>query len=345
MKKLTLGDTDCQLSSEGLHVSPIRNPCVRLAIRSGNEFETLLALARGTTKAQAIDALGSQAFDELRESGLLVDSEECRSATQVSAWQDGFRLLGYQISNLLSNLDSNQTDAADIRGMLGHLTSLRERLEALVTARQSADLGYFRDVYGPPGDYKILLGAGAATEPGWIGFDMLEGRRVDLRLRLPLPDHSVSAAYGSFVLEHLIFPSEAMSLFLELKRVMRPGACLRLVVPHGREIVKSHIHGSQLQEVRAIHDRWVGAFENLQTPFASMLFYLGAGPGLDLGPRTHKFSYDAKTLERLAGSSGFSAFKESYFEDESSELSWLDQRSQSIEGIPEKLCLFVDILP
>jgi SAM-dependent methyltransferase len=53
---------------------------------------------------------------------------------------------------------------------------------------------------------------------------------LDLTAPLPYADASFEAAYGSHVLEHLT-PGEAERLLAELRRVLRPGAILRLAVP------------------------------------------------------------------------------------------------------------------
>ncbi len=97
----------------------------------------------------------------------------------------------------------------------------------------------------------LNLGCGSRVHPGWINIDFswraalrrmpLVGRLAggellpnylnhDLRKGIPFGDASVDVTYASHVLEHL-WPEDARMALLEMRRVLKPGGTLRLVVP------------------------------------------------------------------------------------------------------------------
>ena len=84
-----------------------------------------------------------------------------------------------------------------------------------------------------PGLPGLLQRAGRLSEERWTAYrDGTFGRLhyLDLTRPLPYPDGAFEAALGSHVLEHLT-PPEAEGLLRELRRVLRPGAILRIAVP------------------------------------------------------------------------------------------------------------------
>jgi SAM-dependent methyltransferase len=84
-----------------------------------------------------------------------------------------------------------------------------------------------------PGLPGLLQRAGRLSEERWTAYrDGTFGRLhyLDLTQPLPYPDGAFEAALGSHVLEHLT-PPEAEGLLRELRRVLRPGAILRIAVP------------------------------------------------------------------------------------------------------------------
>src|SRR5438105_2893856 len=123
----------------------------------------------------------------------------------------------------------------------------------------------------PPTTAKLMprlhVGCGFNTPNGWINMDSSWGARLakhpqlhraartlrlapekqfeyqwctnillhDLRKPLPFPSASVSAIYGSHVLEHL-YLVEARRLLQECFRVLSTGGILRLVVPDLKSI-------------------------------------------------------------------------------------------------------------
>jgi SAM-dependent methyltransferase len=110
--------------------------------------------------------------------------------------------------------------------------SARQLAHHLITHRREGRR-LRRYLAGRPGPVLLSLGAGRVVAPGWIGIDLKHGDRVfrcDLRKRLPLPDASVDAILAEHVLEHFCL-DDIPAMLAEMRRVLRPGAPLRIVSP------------------------------------------------------------------------------------------------------------------
>lgn len=90
----------------------------------------------------------------------------------------------------------------------------------------------------------INLGCGTRYHPDWVNIDFRgNGETVaswDLRKPLPFADQSCDAIYASHVIEHFT-RTDARSLLLECRRLLKPGGCLRLVAPDLEGIVRAYI--------------------------------------------------------------------------------------------------------
>ncbi len=90
----------------------------------------------------------------------------------------------------------------------------------------------------------VNLGCGTRRHPDWTNADMVPAGpdvlAVDLRKRLPFADATLDAVYASHVLEHLT-PLEARLLLGEMRRVLRPGGVVRIVVPDLEAIVRGYL--------------------------------------------------------------------------------------------------------
>ncbi len=100
----------------------------------------------------------------------------------------------------------------------------------------------------------MALRSGLADEanlPAWSP----EVRSCDLRRPLPFEDQTVDAIYSSHLLEHL-YLREAERLLGECRRVLRPGAILRLALPDFTDIAGRVVDEPDDAEVarRANHD-------------------------------------------------------------------------------------------
>jgi hypothetical protein len=82
---------------------------------------------------------------------------------------------------------------------------------------------------------RLNWGCGSHVAAGWINSDVKRTPEVDLvadiREGLPLPDDSVDCAVSVHALPELSYP-ELVPALIELRRVLKPGGALRLVLPN-----------------------------------------------------------------------------------------------------------------
>ena len=80
---------------------------------------------------------------------------------------------------------------------------------------------------------RLNLGCGRDIRPGYVNLDLAKIRGIDVvaNLETPLPfaDDSFDEVFTSHVLEHV---SDLFALLAELRRICRPGAVIRIYVPH-----------------------------------------------------------------------------------------------------------------
>ena len=81
----------------------------------------------------------------------------------------------------------------------------------------------------------LNLGCGGNFFPDFIGLDYgwIPGLDLcwDLRRGIPFPDSCFEGIYSEHTFEHIPFDSFTKSLLPEIKRVLKPGGTLRIVVP------------------------------------------------------------------------------------------------------------------
>lgn len=86
------------------------------------------------------------------------------------------------------------------------------------------------------GGLRVNLGCGSKVRPGFLGVDLGEATKADVKMDVlawlrAQPDASVSEVYSRHMLEHL--PPEVFREFLEqVNRVLKPGGKLLFIVPH-----------------------------------------------------------------------------------------------------------------
>lgn len=133
------------------------------------------------------------------------------------------------------------TDLRDSASQLAHHLFVHWR-EARRLRRHLAD---------QPGPVLLSIGSGRTVAPGWVGIDLKKGTRVfrcDLRKRLPLADASVDGILAEHVLEHFC-PDDLPAMLAEMRRVLRPGAPVRIVSPDAG-IVAELLTGRRSPRVR-----------------------------------------------------------------------------------------------
>jgi ubiquinone/menaquinone biosynthesis C-methylase UbiE len=95
---------------------------------------------------------------------------------------------------------------------------------------------------------RLNWGCGARGEPGWINSDRKAGPGIDLscdiRHGLPLRDASVDYAVSVHALQEIAYP-ELLPVLEELRRVLKPGGVLRLVLPDLDKAVDARRRGDR----------------------------------------------------------------------------------------------------
>ena len=98
-------------------------------------------------------------------------------------------------------------------------------------------------VTAPNGRRYLNVGAGRRLSPDWTNLDLARAphvQRHDLRRPLPFADGTFDAVYSSHVLEHLE-RDHAPRVLAEMRRVLKPGGIVRVVVPDLERICRDYI--------------------------------------------------------------------------------------------------------
>jgi SAM-dependent methyltransferase len=140
----------------------------------------------------------------------------------------------------------------------------------------------------------------------------------DLTKPLPFETGSISAIYGSHMLEHLFY-ADAQRLLSECNRVLRPGGVVRMVVPDLRSFAKDYLARSN-----GNHDSTGGAalpadlfnerlgYRTPTPPAGSFLFKFYA---VWKDFHSHKWMYDSESLAQCLSRTGFVDVQERQFLD------------------------------
>jgi predicted SAM-dependent methyltransferase len=142
----------------------------------------------------------------------------------------------------------------------------------------------------------LNLGSGprGARDPHWLNVDGVFDRNVeflvDFTRPLPFPDDSFDGVFTEHVLEHFTL-EEGERLVRELHRVLRPGGCLRVVVPDAELIMRRYFDAPDALVARRAADRDETAMETVNSYFRQRY--------------EHQFLYDWTTLKKLLERAGF----------------------------------------
>ena len=186
-------------------------------------------------------------------------------------------------------------------------------------------------------------------------FDSMAGELIphDLRRGIPFPDDSADAVYHSHVLEH-IDRSAVPGFLAEIRRVLRPGGVLRIVVPDLELLVRDYLGsleaGLASAEPVAHHDAAVHALleqsvrresagTSQQRPVNRRIENMLLGDARRRG-ETHQWMWDRVNLAAALEEAGFTGaevvdFKTSTIPDWSS--TGLDQEPDGTEYRPGSL--------
>lgn len=124
----------------------------------------------------------------------------------------------------------------------------------------------------------LNLGCGLNAHPGCINLDYLWHPGVDVcwdvTRGLPFPDGSLSGVFSEHCLEHFP-PPAALALLREIRRVLAPGATIRLVVPDGELYLRTYLRQLGGESGARFPYQELEACDGLWTPMLSVnrIFY------------------------------------------------------------------------
>ena len=120
---------------------------------------------------------------------------------------------------------------------------------------------------------RLNWGCGDQGEPGWVNSDLKEGPGIDvsgdIRDGLPLPSDSFDYVVSVHALPMISYP-DLVPVLAELRRVLKPGGVLRLVLPDLDKGIAAYLSGDKAhflvpdEELRSwggkfvVHMLWYG---------------------------------------------------------------------------------------
>lgn len=187
----------------------------------------------------------------------------------------------------------------------------------------------------PAGDNQLKLNVGSHImmfHNGWVNIDILplqqfaasEGYKFlqhDSTQPMPFVNESVDLIYSSHFVEHLTY-EEAVHFFTECKRIMKPRATMRVIVPDLQLLVEKYANGS-LKDFDQINVE-----SSLNPTDASKLW--------NLIFNGHKAAYDFTALKKLVESVGLKCERRRFREGNHTII------SETIDSLP-CLSLYVEI--
>ncbi len=145
---------------------------------------------------------------------------------------------------------------------------------------------------------RLHIGCGDKYLPSFLNVDANPFRRIDLwldlRNPLPIPTGVVEGIYALGTMEHF-FPDELDRLLRECFRVLKPGGCMRIGVPHLSNAVQAYLSGRS-----AWFHSWPRDCQSLGGRLSNFLLCDGA----------HRILFDLPHLEELLKRAGFSGIQE-----------------------------------
>jgi len=297
----------------------------------------------------------SAAVDELRDAGILIASDALSTENRPIEPAESMRLLGdiaksgHSVVADLSSVahaaaggapDAELTDYGDrLRRLHRDMLAFAGDIEAAARKNTSRQLDSLRQ---PGEELKLNLGAGFEVIEGWMSLDaQAGGTTLNLLRPLPFDDASVDFAFLAHVLEHFYFPLEAFGVLREIRRILKPGGVLRIIVPDIGQCLLAYASGDRQFFVR--RDEALFGKPRNGSLLRYFLQYAGAYHGPDGQMISHKYGYDAETLTDLVKDAGFIPMPSEYMGSTFPELR-IDKfsRSARAEVDGRNLSLFMD---
>jgi SAM-dependent methyltransferase len=288
-----------------------------------------------------------QVVVELHDRGVLVDAALEPAETPSS--KRSLRLLReiveatHRMAGDIAGLPSDGDERADLHRRLRNVHSEVLALEAsLAGAMRRWSRAQIAALPCERGGLRLNMGAGGEAIEGWISVDVGDSElSINLLRPLPLGDATVDFVFLSHVLEHFYHPQDALGVLREIRRVLKPGGVLRVVVPDISQCLAAYSRNDEAfftARARAIF----GATRDT-TLLEQLLHYAGADPGPGNFMASHKFGYDQETLVKLVEQAGFIAMPSQFMGSSFPDLR-IDDQSQTASARVEAihLSLFLD---
>lgn len=157
------------------------------------------------------------------------------------------------------------------------------------------------------------IGCGPNAHPQLINLDFLWHPAVDLcwdiRRGLPFRDGSLQGVFSEHCLEHFSLPA-VEALLCEIRRVLAPGATVRLVVPDGELYLTTYVRQLQGEASPPFPYQETEQQEALWTPIMSVnrVFYQDRDSAFG-----HRIIYDFQLFKVLLEKHGFAAIQRCRF--------------------------------
>lgn len=221
-------------------------------------------------------------------------------------------------------------NAMPIHQRLGQIQLAIEQLRTDLSTLRGPYLGQQLQslgVYQNSQHLQLHIGSGPYNLDGWINLDIFPAQlSTNVLWGLPFTNGQCRTVFLSHLLEHLFYPTDAMALLKEIRRILEPGGVVRIVVPDIEQCLRAYQENNQeFFEKRVEH--WGGGDGNA-TRLEHFLSYAGAGPDPAWLFEAHKFGYDFETLERALQRAGFKSIVRSSFMGSEHEALRVDEHSQ-----------------
>jgi hypothetical protein len=198
-----------------------------------------------------------------------------------------------------------------LMAVLTSLDGLRSELLAVRRSRVQGNLAAL-GIDGTARGLRLHIGCGPGRLDGWINIDVHPAPlAMNVLWGLPFPDRSVSRVFVSHLLEHLHYPRDVTFFLGELRRVMAPGAVVRVVVPDIERCIEAYATNDR-SFFSSRRETWSWWPDNA-TRLEDFLAYAGAGPEPAHGFEAHKYAYDFETLSKVLGKAGFERVRQSTY--------------------------------
>lgn len=170
----------------------------------------------------------------------------------------------------------------------------------------------------------ICLELGSISKrEGWLTLDLYYDADIicDMTKGLPFPDNSVEKVYCSHLLEHF-YHRDLINLLTEVKRILKPGGSISVVVPDASIYINAYSHGNDISSDIGENNPFLHFHSAIST--INYIAYLNG---------EHKYMFDQNELISILDFMGFLEARKREFDKD---LDLLGRHKESIYAIAIK---------